>query len=138
MKARHVIMIIALIIIATAMFSLKEAKNIKTLTCTTKSDFQGMDSVINLEIDIKNKEVQDMNLAIDVTIPKEYLNQKQSIIDSIAASGKMQVTSTKNGMRLKAGMNSNYFNSLGLDTNTSSNELKQVLESQGYTCKNEK
>lgn len=136
MKARHVIMIIVLILVATIVFSLKEEKNTKTLTCSVNNDFQGMDSVTTLKVKVKDSEIKDIDMTIDAKLPKEYQNQKQNIIDSMNAQGKMHASSTSDGIRLEADMRSDYFKSLGLNTKASYQEFKQALEFQGYRCKN--
>lgn len=135
MKARHIIMIIVLVIFASIMFSLKDAKNTKKLVCSVDSDFQGMKSKINLDIKIKEQKIKDMDIVIDAILPDEYMNQKQEIINSISASGKMEATSTKDGIRFTSGIGSEYFKSLGVNINTSYNELKEALELQGFSCK---
>lgn len=135
MKARHVIMIIVLVIFASIMFSLKDAKNTKKLVCSVDSDFQGMKSKINLDIRIKEQKIKDMDIVIDAILPDEYMNQKQEIINSISASGKMEATSTEDGIRFTSGIGSEYFKSLGVNINTSYNELKEALELQGFSCK---
>ncbi|MCM1052943.1 MAG: hypothetical protein NC483_03100 [Ruminococcus sp.] len=135
MKKRHIIMIIILVLAFSITMSLKEEKDTKKLECTTKSTMYDMDSLTTLNAKIKNSEIVGMDIFIDITIPKEYESQKQNMINSISAEGKMEVTSTKDGIRLKTGIHSEYFKSLGLNTKTSYNELKEVLEFQGYTCK---
>jgi len=135
MKARHIVMIMILILFATIMFSLKDAKNTKTLICSVNSDFQGFDSKINLDIKIKDKEIKDMDIVIDSVLPEEYLSEKQAIINQMNASGKMEVESTKEGLRFKTGIQSEYFKSLGISTKTSYGELKEALEFQGFNCK---
>lgn len=136
MKARHIVMILILVLFATIMFSLKDAKGTKSLVCRVNTDFQGLDSKITLDIKVKNSEIRDMDIVIDSVLPEEYQAQKQEIIDSMASSGKMEVTSTKDGIRFETGIGSEYFNSLGLSTKTNYNELKETLELQGYVCEN--
>lgn len=135
MKARHIIMIFVLIIFASIIISLKDAKDTEKLVCVADSDFQGMESKINLEIKVKDKKIKDMNLVIDSVLPNEALSQKQTMIASINASGKMEATSTEDGIRFRAGIGSEYFGSLGINANTKIGELKEVLELQGYSCK---
>lgn len=135
MKARHIIMIMILILFATIMFSLREQKGVKTLACSVNNDFQGMDSKTYLDVKVKNNEIKDMDIKIDVVIPDEYKNNKQNIINSVASSGKMEVEETSEGMRLKSDINGEYFKSLGLSTKTSLSEFKDALELQGYSCK---
>ena len=135
MKPRHFIMILVLIIFSTVMLSLKSAKNTKTLTCSVNDDFQGLDSHITLNVKVSNNEIKDMNITIDSVLPEEYQSQKLNIITSINSEGKMQATSTKDGIRFETGIKSEYFKSLNLSTKTNYRELKESLELQGYSCK---
>ncbi len=134
MKARHIVMIITLILFATIMFSLKEEKDTKHMVCKAKNDFQGLDSIITLDIGINNSEIKDLDITIDAKVPEIYKDQKQSIINSTNQGGKMQASSTKDGIRFKTDIHSEYFKSLGLKTKTNSKELKEALEMQGYKC----
>lgn len=135
MKTRHVIMIITLIMVGIVMICVKDIKTTLNLTCTASGTFYELESVNTLTVKVKNNKIKSMNLAMDVTLPKDYEAQKDALIASIEREGKMQVTSTENGMMLKTGMGSDYFKSFGLSTDSSYNELKEVLELQGYTCK---
>lgn len=135
MNKRRIIMIGTIIIVALIALIMYSEKNTKTLKCTTNGDFNDMESESTLLVEIKKNKIKDMNITIDVKIPKEYESQKDSLIASIQAQGKMKASSTKDGMELTADMNSGYFDVLGLNKESSYNELKEVLELQGYTCK---
>lgn len=135
MKARHIVMILVLIFFATIMFSLKEEKNVVSLVCSTKGDFQGLDSTINLDVKLKENEIRDMEIVIDSILPKEYLEQKQTIINSMNSSGKGQAEGTKDGVKFTMGIQSEYYKSLGVSTKITYKELKEALELQGYSCK---
>ena len=69
---------------------------------------------------------------IDVTVPSDY--NKQALISQMEASGKMEVSSTKDGIQLRSKMSNGYFDTLGLDRDITYNELKSALALQGYTC----
>ena len=127
-------MIIILIISFIVMLSMKEAKNTKKLTCYVNGEFYGMESKTTLESSVKNNEIKKMKISIDVIIPVQYESEKQNLINSIRSQGKMDVVSTKDGIKLKTGMNSEYFKTLGLSKTTSYGELREALEAQGYDC----
>ncbi|MDE5539416.1 MAG: hypothetical protein K2J20_02895 [Bacilli bacterium] len=135
MKTRHVIMIITLIIVGIAMICIKDAKTTLNLTCTASGSMYEMDSVSTLKVKVKNNKIKKMDLTIDVVVPENKGYQKEEMINAMNSEGKMQVVSTDEGMRLSTGMNSDYFKTFGLSTESSYSELKKVLELQGYTCK---
>lgn len=135
MKTRHVVMIITLIIVGIVMICVKDAKTTLSLTCTASGSMYEMDSVNTLEVKVKNNKIKKLNLTIDVVVPEDQGYQKKDMINAINSEGKMQVVSTDKGMRLSTGMNSDYFKTFGLSTESSYSELKKVLELQGYTCK---
>lgn len=132
MKKRHLVMLSILALFILILFA---GKGTKSLTCTTNGEFYLGDSTSELKAKIKDDKVINMNLVILVSLPEEYILQKQSIIDNINSQGKMVATSTKDGIRLKAGMSSGYFENLGLSKDTSYADLKHILELQGYKCK---
>lgn len=135
MKTRHIIMIISLIVIFLIVVSIKDLKNTKELTCTINGTMYEMDSLTTLRVTIKNNEVRNMKIDFDITIPEESLAQKQEIISYFQSQGNSEITPTDKGFRMSSGLYSDYFNSLGLSTTSSYNEVKQGLEFQGYTCK---
>lgn len=135
MKPRHIIMIIILVLFATIMFSLKADKDKEKIVCTSKGDFQGMNSTITLNVGVKDNNIKDMDITIDAIVPEELQAQKQEIISYMTQSGKMTAKSTKDGIKFEMGIESEYFKSLGLSTKTNPYELKQALEIQGYNCK---
>ena len=47
----------------------------------------------------------------------------------------MTATSTKDGIKLTSDMKSDYFDALELNKNSTSEEMKEVLETQGFICK---
>ncbi len=133
MKKRHILMIITVVLFALVMFSIKDSKNTKTLTCSVNGEFYEMESVTTLKAKVNNNKVRSMFISIDVIIPEEYKDYKQNLISQMKASGKMQVESTSKGIRLSTGTNK-YFDSLGLNRDSSYSELKSALELQGYSC----
>lgn len=132
MKKRHVIMITIVIIFALVLFCIKDAKKTKTLICTVSGEFYEMKSTTNLEIKVNSNKVRSITETINVTVPSDI--NKQALISQIEASGKMEVSNTKEGIKLKSNMNNSYFDTLGLDRNITYSELKSALELQGYTC----
>lgn len=132
MKTRHIIMIIILII---AISVLIDNKGVDHLTCTTTGTLYELPSKSTLEISIKNNTLKDINIAVDIDLESKTKEEKNSLIQTIKMEGKSEVTETENGIRLTSDMNGSYFTNLGLTKNTSYNELKEVLELQGFTCK---
>lgn len=132
MKARHFIMIIILVIAISFVIS---NKGVETLTCTTEGELYESPSKSKLEISVKDNKIKNMYVTIDVKLSDELMEQRDILIQNIAAQGKSEVTETKDGIRLSSGMGSSYFTSMGLTKDTKYNELKEVLEIQGFTCK---
>ena len=131
MKQRHIVMIVVVVIFALIMVGIKDAKKTKTLLCSVNDDFYGMESKTTLKIKINGHKVRSMYETIDVTVPSDY--NKQALISQMEASGKMEVSSTKDGIQLRSKMSNGYFDTLGLDRDITYNELKSALELQGYT-----
>ncbi len=107
--------------------------NSKTLSCsvTNNQDYGKVTSL--LEAKIKDNEVKDMSLTLNIEIPEENDIFKRSMISQMRQKTS-QVYETKNGIKAVFNMGSSYFNTLGVSKDASYNELKQVLEIQGYTC----
>ena len=74
-------------------------------------------------------------MTIDVKVPDDGEVSKEELISYINYQGKMKAISTDDGVELTSDMHSGYFDTLGLSTKSSSQELKQILELQGYSCK---
>lgn len=135
MKQRHVIMIITFILFIIFITTLKETKNIQNLTCTTTGKMYEMDSKTTLKVKLKDNTIKNMNLTIDLIVPKEDPTYKKNLLNYFKSEGKMQVTSTDEGIRFKMGMQDEYFKTLGLNEKSSYQDLKEALNIQGYTCK---
>ncbi len=131
MKTRHIIMILTIVIVILFLFG---NRNVKTLTCTTNGEMLENQTTSTLKVKMKENKVSDMNLVINMTLSSEYQSQKQNMINSINSEGKMTATSTKDGIKLTTDMKSSYFDNLGLNAISSINEMKEVLETQGFTC----
>lgn len=110
-----------------------ESQNTKTLTCKTTGEIEDRPSKSTLVVKIKDKEVKDMKLTLEMTLKEEQQPYKQAIINQMKQKTK-RVYSTKDGIKAIFDMGSEYFNTLGLSKDVSYNEIKQVLEIQGYTC----
>lgn len=132
MKARHIIMIIILILAISIFIS---NNGIEEMTCTTKGELYESPSVSTLEISIKDNKIKDMGITIDVSLTEELMRQRETLMQMIASQGKSNVEKTENGIRLTSGMDGSYFSSLGLSKDTTYQELKEVLEIQGFVCK---
>lgn len=132
MKARHFVMIIILVIVLSFVIT---NRGVDTLTCTTEGELYESPSKSKLEISVKNNKIKDMYITIDVKLNDELMAQRDLLIQNIEAQGKSEVIETKDGIRLTSGMSGSFFTSMGLTSDTKYNELKEVLEVQGFTCK---
>lgn len=115
------------------LITLTGCSSTKTLTCKTTEEKDGRTSNSTLEVKIKDEEVKDMNLTVEMTLSPEQQYFKQSIINQMLQKTN-KVYSTENGIRAIFGMGSEYFDAFGLSKDVSYSEVKQVLEIQGYTC----
>lgn len=132
MKARHFIMIIILVIAISFVIS---NKGVEKLVCTTEGELYESPSKSTLEISIKDNKIKDMYISIDVKLNDELMQQRDLLVQNIEAQGKSQVTKIDDGIRLSSGMSGSYFESMGITEDTKVNELKEVLEVQGFKCK---
>ena len=132
MKARHFIMIIILVIAISFVIS---NKGVEKLVCTTEGDLYESPSKSTLEISIKDNKIKDMYISIDVKLNDALMQQRDLLIQNIEAQGKSEVSKIDDGIRLSSGMSGSYFESMGITEDTKVNELKEVLEFQGFKCK---
>lgn len=132
MKARHIVMIIIVVIALSIVIS---NKGVETLTCTTEGELYESSAKSKLVISLKDKKIKDMKVSIDLKLDDEMMAQRDLLIQSIEAQGKSEVEATDDGIRLSSGMSGSYFSAMGLTKDTKYSELKEVLEVQGFTCK---
>ena len=107
--------------------------NTKVLNCSVTSSQEGRNTTSDLEVKIRNGEVKDMVLTLNIELPKDQQSYKQAMIYQMSQKTN-RIYETENGIRAVFDMNSSYFNTLGITKEASYNELKQVLELQGYVC----
>jgi uncharacterized lipoprotein YehR (DUF1307 family) len=109
----------------------------KELTCTMDSSTAGMTTKTTVDIKLDGSTLDSMNVALDVTIPDEYKDQKDQIIENLKASDEsFKVSETKNGVKLTAGSDSKYFENFDLkDKKVDYDEVKEVFEKAGFECK---
>ncbi len=107
--------------------------NTKTLKCSATSTEENRTSTSDLKVKIKDGEVKDMSLTLNVKLPKEELAYKQAMMEQMLQKTNL-VYSTNDGIKAIFDMNNSYFKPLGITKNATYGELKQVLELQGYTC----
>lgn len=131
MKNR-IFMVILLVIILVSLTGCGNS-NTKTLKCSATSSQEGRKTMSNLEVKIKNDEVKDMKLTLNIELPEDEQSYKQAMINQMRQKTN-QVYITNEGIKAIFGMNSSYFDTLGVTTDASYSELKQVLELQGYSC----
>lgn len=108
--------------------------NSKTLTCTVTDTKDGRTTTSDLVVKVINNEVRDMTLTLDITLPKGAEDYRQAMIYQLSQKTD-KIYSTNNGLKAVFDMGSSYFNTLGITKDASYSELKEVLELQGYTCK---
>ena len=132
MKARHFIMIIILVIAISFVIS---NKGVEKLVCTTEGTLYESPSKSTLEISIKDNKIKDMYISIDVKLNDALMQQRDLLIQNIKSQGKSEVSKIDDGIRLSSGMSGSYFESMGITEDTKFNELKEVLEVQGFKCK---
>ncbi len=106
----------------------------KTLYCTATSSEEGRTSESELRIRVKNEEVQDMRLTLNMTLSKEEKAYREMIMDQMRQKTD-KVYATNEGVKAIFGMDSSYFEGFGISKEASIGEIKQVLELQGYSCK---
>lgn len=131
MKARHVIMIIIILIALSFYISNKDTEY---LTCTTSGTLYESPTDSKVEISLKNNKIKDFKITMDMHLNDELNSQKELLMQAIASEGKSEVTETKDGIRLTSGMDSSYFTNFGLTKDSNLSELKEVLELQGFAC----
>ena len=132
MKSRHIVMIVIIVIFILVLFG---NRNTHTLTSTVDGEMLGNPATTTLTIKMKENKVSDMKMEVNMPLSSEYQNQKQTMINSINSEGKMTASSTKDGIKLTSDMKSDYFDALELNKNSTSEEMKEVLETQGFICK---
>ncbi len=108
--------------------------HIKTLSCLATNSENGLKTKSDLKITIKDNQVEDMELTLNVVLPDGEQSYKQAMMSQMRQKTS-KVYSTKDGIKAIFGMGSSYFDAFGITKDASYNELKQVLELQGYTCK---
>jgi len=109
----------------------------KSLTCTMSATESGMKTNQKVEINLKNNKVDTMKVTIDVEIPDEYADQKQSIMNAFKELGTgMEVEETEKGIKVTADQDSSYFDAYNIkDGKVKYDDIKEAFESQNYTCK---
>ncbi len=133
MKKNKLVVILLLLLIMLISITGCGNSDTKTLKCSVTNSTDGRNMTSDLKVKVKNDEVKDMTLTLNIELPKDQQANKQAMIYQMRQKTD-QVYSTDNGIKAIFGMNSSYFNTLGITKNASYSELKQVLELQGYTC----
>lgn len=109
----------------------------KKLTCTMDNSQSGLEASSKVEVKFKGDNVDSMKVSMDITVPEEYKDEKQGLIDMFKESYEdVKVTETKNGIRIEADENNSAFAGLDIkDKTVSYDDVKKAFEGQGYTCK---
>lgn len=109
----------------------------KTLTCTNTEKTDGIETKAEVAIKFKKDTVESMNLTIDLKLPDEYKDQKKELMDTYKSmmSG-VDVKETKDGIKITADSDSEYFDSFNIEKGTAKYEdAKKAFEGQGFKCK---
>ncbi len=127
--------IVTILLIMTILISSTgcEKSNTKTLNCTVTNSSEGRNTTSDLKIKIKDDEVKDMELTLNIELSEEEQSNKRAIMNQLRQKTE-KVYSRENGIEAVFDMGNSYFNTLGITTDAKYSELKQVLELQGYTC----
>lgn len=109
----------------------------KKLTCTMDNSSLGLEAKSTVEVKFKGDSVDSMKVSMDITIPEEYMDEKDDLINQFKDSyDDVKVTEIKNGIRIEADENSSFFQGLDVkDKTVSYDDVKKAFEGQGYTCK---
>lgn len=133
-KMKNKIIAFVLLIILSVSMTGCGNRHSKTLNCTATNSSDGRTTTSDLKVKVENNEVKDMTLTLNVVLPDDQQFYKQSMIYQMRQKTD-RVYATDNGIKAIFGMGSSYFDTFGITTGASYGELKQVLELQGYTCK---
>ncbi len=127
--------IMTILLIMTILISSSgcEKSNTKILNCTVTSSSEGRNTTSDLKIKIKNDEVKDMKLTLNIELSEEEQSNKRAIMNQLRQKTE-KVYSRESGIEAEFDMGNSYFSTLGITTDAKYSELKQVLELQGYTC----
>lgn len=107
-----------------------------SITCTMSSTQSGMTTKQKIEVKLENDKVDTMKVTMDIAIPDEYKDQKQTMIDTFKQMGTgMDVKETEEGIRVTADESSSFFDSYNIkEGKVSYDEIKEAFESQNYEC----
>ncbi len=127
--------IVTILLVMTILISSSgcEKSNTKTLNCTVTSSSEGRNTTSDLKIKIKDDEVRDMKLTLNIELSEEEQSNKRAIMNQLRQKTE-KVYSRENGIEAEFDMGNSYFSTLGITTDAKYSELKQVLEFQGYAC----
>ena len=109
----------------------------KKLTCTMSEKTLGIQNNMSVVVTFKNNKVDKMKATVDMILPDEYKDQKQTLIDTLKDSNKnIEVIETKDGIRTTISGNSDMAGELDLDDEiVTYDDVKKEFEEQGYNCK---
>ncbi len=130
---KNKLMVLLLILIMSVSLTGCGNSKTKTLNCSVTNSQDGRNMTSDLEVKIKNDEVKDMTLTLNIELPEEQQAYKQNMISQMRQKTD-RVYATNDGIKAIFGMGNSYFDTLGITKDVSYSELKQVLELQGYTC----
>lgn len=109
----------------------------KKLTCTMENNSLGLEMKQKVEVKFKGDTVDTMKVSMDITVPDEYKDKKQELIDMFKEEDdSIKVTETKNGIRIEADNDSDIFAEMDINGKEASyDDVKKAFEANKYTCK---
>ena len=109
----------------------------KKLACTMSEKTLGIQNNMSVEVTFKDNKVDKMKAIVDMVLPNEYKEQKQTLIDNIKDSNEnIEVIETKDGIRTTISGSSDMAGELDLNEDiVTYDDVKKEFEAQGYTCK---
>lgn len=135
-EKKWIVFIVLSLIVFFIILYIIDSKNTKTLTCTASGTSSDIKTESNLEIKVNNKKINDMIFTVHMIFPEELFDQRQNYVNMIRQTKPyMSASMTSDGIKFVTREQGGSF--IGIDTTQeiTISELKQVLEIQGYTCK---
>ena len=129
---------LTLLLIVT-MFMVSGCGAEKELVCTTTMSESGITIEQEVNVKMKGKKVDDINLDMIVLYPEGYTDdQKKTLFETYKNQEDvldMKAEDSEKGVKLTAGKDSKYFKDVNFDSKVTYDDLKSEYEKKGYTCK---
>lgn len=116
------------------------------VVCSIKQTTSGIEMTMEGTYYIENGKVTGLDTIVDIDLPEKYLNSKDQMVKTLEstltrtfAGTKPVITSKDNNIHMVFNMDkkdiNSYLQKSGVSDKASAKEIKEELESQGYTCK---